>query len=307
MQSAKGIAVRYGISMADIREDDGMSMRIGTNNADRTLYTIKNADGTTAATFSVTKKTSKSKQKKKKRLQYNFKQISNQILSSKTSSGARRAAARARGVVAMLLKKLKNGEYDDQEVASAILHARKMERVARKRMKHMQEEEMAKRGGPCLGELEERESDEEKEISGMDEIMQEQMADISKDEWRELIKRFEELMASLMEESMEEFSDAMELGELTQELTGAVPMDMDPEDLKTLKKKHRTEELREITEADMKYLQALFHKLEREKQESSSGFSAPNEGVSLELAGVEMPVQMEAPVMVEGGSMDVSV
>lgn len=294
-------------SMADIREDDSMSMRIGANNADRTLYTIKNADGTTAATYSVSKKTSKSKQKKKKRLQYNFKQISNQILSSKTSSGARRAAARARGVIAMLLKKLENGEYDDQEVASAILHARKMERVARKRMKHMQEEEMAKRGGPCLGELEERESDEAKDSSGMDEIVQEQMADISRDEWRELRKKFEELMASLMEESMEEFSDAMELGELTEELTGAVLRDMDPEDLKTLKKKHRTEELREITEADMKYLQALFHKLEREKQESSSGFSAPNEGVSLELAGVEMPVQVEAPVMVEGGSMDVSV
>lgn len=277
-----------------------MGMKIWTNNSNRTVYTIKNADGTTAATFSVSKKSS-SKSKKKKRLQYNFKQISNKILSSKTSGGARRAAASARAAIASLLKKLKNGEYDDQEVARAILHARKMERIARKRMKHMQEEEMAKRGGPCLGELEERELDDSEELYDIGELEQQMTEGMSQEEWKELMREFEELMASLMEESMEEFSDAMELSDLTEELTGAVPRDMDPEDLKTLKKKHRAEELQEITEADMKYLQALFHQLEREKQEASSS------GVSLEIAGVEMPVQVETPIMVEGGNMDVSV
>lgn len=283
-----------------------MGMKIGTGYADRTVYSIKDANGTSVATFSVAKKTSKSKQKKKKRLQYNFKQISNQILASKTSNGARRAAAKARGVIAMLVKKLKNGEYDDQEIANAILHARKMERIARKRMKHMQEEEMAKRGGPCLGELEEQEPDGSEETEELLELA-ESGESISREEWKELMREFEELMASLMEESMDEFSEAMDLNELTEELTGAAPREMDPEDLKSLKKKHRAEELREITEADMKYLQALFHKLEREKQAASSGGPSSPEGVSLEIAGVEMPVQVEAPVMAEGGGMDVSV
>lgn len=304
--SAKGIADIT--SMADIKEDDGMGIGIVTNYSNRTVYTIKNSDGTTAATFSVTKRTPKSKSnnkpKKKKRLQYNFKQISKQILSSKTSSGARRAAAKARGVVAMLVNKLKNGEYDDQEIANAILHARKMERIARKRMKHMQEEEMAKKGGLCMGELEEQddESEEMEEISIITEDGQEKT--MSREEWQALMREFEELMASLMEEYGEEFSEAMEL---TEELTGAVPREMDPEDLKNLKRKHRAKELQEITEADMKYLQALFRKLEQEKREASSGSFSPSDGVSLELGGMEMPTQVETPVIIEGATMDVSV
>lgn len=289
-----------------------MGMAIGTNYSDRTVYTIKNADGTTAATFSVTKRTAKSKsknkQKKKKRLQYNFKQISNQILSSKTSSGARRAAAKARGVIASLVKKLKNGEYDDKEVANAILHARKMERIARKRMKHMQEEEMAKKGGPCMGELEEQESDELEGIEEISIITEDgQEESMSREEWQALMREFEELMASLMEESRDEFSEAMELSELSEELTGAAPREMDPEDLKSLKRKHRAKELQEITEADMKYLQVLFHKLEQEKREGPSVNFSPSEGVSLEFGGVDVPVQTVIPVMVEGANVDASV
>ncbi|MCM1184951.1 MAG: hypothetical protein NC251_11100 [Lachnoclostridium sp.] len=303
-------------NMADIREDEGMGIGIGANYSGRTVYTIKNADGTTAATFSVTKRTSKSKQKqkqKKKKLQYNFKQLSNQILASKTSRGARRVAAKARGMIASLVSKLKMGEYDDQEIANAIIHARKMERIARKKMRHMQEEEMAKTGGSCLEELEERESEDE--LDGMEEVAiitengQEQT--ISREEWQALMKEVEELMASLMEESMEEFSEAMELSDLPEEVMGAAPREMDPEDLKSLKRKHRAKELQEITEADMKYLQALFQKLEQEKREVSNGSSSHGsssfDGVSLELGGVEMPVQTEVPVMIEGANMDTSV
>ncbi|MCM1385583.1 MAG: hypothetical protein NC243_13725 [Lachnoclostridium sp.] len=297
-------------NMADIREDKGMGIGIGANYSGRTVYTIKNADGTTAATFSVTKRTSKSKQKqKKKKLQYNFKQLSNQILASKTSRGARRVAAKARGMIASLVSKLKMGEYDDQEIANAIIHARKMERIARKKMRHMQEEEMAKTGGSCLEELEERESEDK--FDGMEEVAiitedgQEQT--ISREEWQALMKEVEELMASLMEESMEEFSEAMELSDLSEEVMGAAPREMDPEDLKSLKRKHRAKELQEITEADMKYLQALFQKLEQEKREVSNGSSSSFDGVSLELGGVEMPVQTVVPVMVEGANMDTSV
>ena len=67
-----------------------------------------------------------------------------------------------------------------------------------------------------------------------------------------------------------------------------------------MKKKHRADELREIAEADMKYLKAFFTKLERDRREVSSG-------VSLNLSGVEMPVPVaaEEPVIIEGGSFDV--
>ncbi len=73
---------------------------------------------------------------------------------------------------------------------------------------------------------------------------------------------------------------------------------MSPEDLELLKKKHRSEEIRDIMDANRKYLRAMFEQLAREKQELSNG-------VSLQLSGTEMPVQMEAPIMTEGGTIDV--
>ena len=41
---------------------------------------------------------------------------------------------------------------------------------------------------------------------------------------------------------------------------------MDPEDLDLLKKKHRSDEVRDILAADLKYLKAFFGRLERERQ-----------------------------------------
>ena len=85
--------------------------------------------------------------------------------------------------------------------------------------------------------------------------------------------------------------------------SGIIEEELEPEELERLKKKHRADELREIAEADMKYLRALFDKLEKDKQSSPV-----NSGVSLELSGEEIPVEVIAePVMVEGGTIDFSV
>ncbi|MDE6201993.1 MAG: hypothetical protein K2G19_00790, partial [Lachnospiraceae bacterium] len=80
--------------------------------------------------------------------------------------------------------------------------------------------------------------------------------------------------------------------------------------IERLKKKHRSDELREIMEADMKYLRAMFDKLAKEKQENSSGVSSYNyeaaEAVSLEIGGMEMPVDVSGmPAMAEGGNLDI--
>lgn len=61
-------------------------------------------------------------------------------------------------------------------------------------------------------------------------------------------------------------------------------------------------------EANMRYLKALFYKLQKEEgsRENSTGDSS--EGVSLELSGTEMPVQTsETFVMAEGESINLSV
>ncbi len=268
-----------------------MGLAIGNSNSGISKIELKNADGTTSGTISITN----AKKKKKKKLQYNFKEISHQIMSTKTAGNARQVAARARGKIAELRKKLKTGEYDDKELEAAISHAEQMERVARKRMKHLQEEERVKtEGGPCDAELEE-------ELTLDWEDVEEQVdEELDMEELKELMQEFQDLM----EESMEEMDEAYALDELSEELMVSFQEEMDPEDFELLKKKHRSDELREIMVADMKYLKALFDKLEKEKQEGSFASS----GVSLELGGIEIPItNIEPPVLTEGSSVDLLV
>ena len=112
-----------------------------------------------------------------------------------------------------------------------------------------------------------------------------------------------------MQESMQELLEEASLEELSEEFCGAV-YEMEPEDLEQLKKKHRSDEMREIMDADMKYLRAVFQKLEKERQSLSSGiknFAAEiPSGVSLEISGLEMPVEVQpVPVETAGASIDV--
>lgn len=95
----------------------------------------------------------------KKKLQYSYKKISSQILLSKTSTSARSAASAAKREV-MRLKRLRgNEDYDQEELEISIEHAKSMERVARKKVHHLQQEEMIERTGK--GSSEEIEKGEE--------------------------------------------------------------------------------------------------------------------------------------------------
>lgn len=239
------------------------------------------------------------------------------ILQTKTSGSARQVAARARGKVALLRQRLKCGEYDDKELESAIVHAEKMERIARKRMRHLQEEEMAKRGGPCFGELEEEceelwpdeEAEQEEELSADG---RQRELELEKRQ-RELQQEMQRMTRELMEQTQREMEELSEMDELADALGGGMT-DMDPEDLDELRRKHRLDEQREIMEADIVYLKALFNKLAQEKQQSAGSSGGGNSGgnagsgVSLELGGMEMPVEVQqAPAMPEGGNIDAAI
>lgn len=96
-----------------------------------------------------------------KKLRYDYKSISTQILRSKTSTIAKQVVSRARREVIRLKRQRLNREYNDGELKAAILHAQAMLRVAKKKARHLQEEEMVKvTGGPCAAELEERKEQE---------------------------------------------------------------------------------------------------------------------------------------------------
>lgn len=90
-----------------------------------------------------------------KKLKYQFKNISSKILRSKTSQAAKQAAGQARREIMRLKRQKQNSDSDSdsEEIDAAIAHAQAMERVAKKKAKHLEEEEMMKAaGGICQGD-----------------------------------------------------------------------------------------------------------------------------------------------------------
>lgn len=245
-----------------------MSLEVNTNrNTGVRTITLRNHDGSEVGTITIRS----SSLKKTKKLRYGFKRISTQIMQAKTFGNAREVLTRAKGETVNLRRKLRSGDYNETEVRRAIIHAERMERIAKKRMKHLQQEEnLEKHGGGTWQIGLDKEDMEEylKEMGGQD---------------------FAELDPEEIKELMQELQEEMEQENGLEELTETIQTDMDPAELEQLKKKHRAEEMREIMEADMKYLKALFDQLQKEQQEGSSSSS----GVSLELSGVEIPVQVD--------------
>lgn len=272
----------------------GMAIGMNGNTGVKTL-TIKNRDGSTAGTITI----HNSSLTKRKKLAYKQRRISTMIMQAKTSGNARQVLASAKTETVNLRRKLASGKYNDREVRMAIRHAERMERVAKKRMKHLQQEENIERHGNGMGQ------------PGFDEEkLEEQNGDL---EYFDLAELTAEEMKELMEEIQQEMEELASENDL-EELVETVRMDLDPAELEQLKKKHRADELREIMEADLKYLKALFDHLEQERQEAVS----PSGGVSLQLAGVEIPVQIDersaaevvssgTSAMAAGAAIDISV
>ena len=79
--------------------------------------------------------------KLKKRLPYSFKQLSREIRDVKTSVSARPLVTSIQAKLSWLYKKLRSGEYGDSEITAAILHAAAMEKIAKRKVRHLEEEE----------------------------------------------------------------------------------------------------------------------------------------------------------------------
>lgn len=233
-----------------------------------------------------------------KQLRYNFKAISSQIMRSKTSANARQVAGKARREVQRLKRLRQSGGYDQDDLECAITHAQAMERVAKKKAIHLREEELAKTGEVCEGELKEKEEyeertdeleqqtqeqqnlpEDEEALYDENEILQQQMEEYESltEEISEMLMEadpaaWDGMMSDVMEGMMDEMWDAMKemledmgLEDLMEEMSGGVERDMDPEDLKMMKIKHRAKEMKAITQADSEYLKAVFDKMEKAK------------------------------------------
>lgn len=246
--------------------------------------------------------------KLKKRLPYSFKQMSKQIQQAKTADAARPLVARMQAKLNWLYKKLRNGEYGESEIAAAIIHATAMERIAKRKVRHLEEEEAAESGsgeGNPLGQkkdgngngswnLPDKISDEDwngerngsegqalteklsvspyegnpgNSSKGNCESALDASGEIAEESMKKLMEELENLERELVEESYSELED----------LCSSEGKNLTEDEIKDLKRKHRGEEERQLMHADLKYLKALFDRLEQEKKQAAS-FGSHSEG-----------------------------
>lgn len=222
--------------------------------------------------------------RKKKRAIYSFKQVSSQVLQAKTSAKAMQVSNNIRTKIGLLRKQLKSGDYDEEEILRAILHAEMVQRACHKKEKNLKMEEIA-----------------ERDLEGKDDMITDPGSAVEKadtdEEIRELEQaEFEALMEKLdldVEEMFQMAEETMALDGELDELTEIIAGSINSEDLEQLKVKHRSDEARDILQADLKYLKALFDRLQSEKENAGKAGLSSNcdNWVSLSLdGGIDMPV-----------------
>lgn len=261
--------------------------KINKSPSNTTASVIANATKSYAENLKMQRQQTKQTSLSMKKLKYRFKDISSKIISSKTSASAKRVVSQARREVLRLKKEKQNGGYDSEEIEAAITHAKAMERIAKKKVKHLEEEEMAKAaGGICADSAIAEEDDkkaedaynqsgeqysedeeylEDEEYPGeeyLDEPGEWDLAEYSMDELAaDMLNSVSELMADV-DEGMRDMLEEMGFDELS-DSAKAIKGDMDPADLKELKIKHRNKEMKDIVKADADYMKVAFKHLEQ--------------------------------------------
>ncbi|MBE5839059.1 hypothetical protein [Butyrivibrio sp.] len=273
-------------------------------NTERNVKRLYDMNGNHVGTISISRprKTSSSGKKKKSAL-YSFKQVSSQVLQAKTSTKAMQVSNSIRAKIGLLKKQLKNGDVDEEELLRAILHAEMVMRACDKKKKNLKMEETAERNLEGAEEI-----PVEPEEPTTDAESEEEIKELEQEEFEALMEKLEMSADEMMEMAEETVELDEELDEMAQALSGT----MTPEDLEQLKVKHRSDEARDILKADLKYLKALFDRLQSEKENAGkANFSGScDSGVSLSLGGgMDMPVMTTQEVQQPniGGSMDIEV
>lgn len=293
----------------------------GTNNSSNNMPANSVLDSSMSYVDSLraSRTNSKNTTLEKKKLKYSYKAISSKIVNCKKSYVAKEVVGQAKREVTRLKKLRSKEEYNSEELEAAIAHAQAMERVAKKKARHLEEEEMVKAaGGACMGELEEREdteevSDEELDTEELENLSDEELDELAAEadmegidfeeiDFEEIVSsdQIDAMMSDMLSEMSEEMSSLMEdmgLDELFDDMEMTVDKDMDPADYKMMVIKHRNKEMKEMTEADGEYLKAIFDMLA--KQKASAGATirtgAPSGDVNVSSSGLAMPQIANVP------------
>ncbi len=236
----------------------------------------------------------------KKRVQYSYKKLSSEIIRSKTPVAAKSAASKARREVLHLRRQKASGKYDSEELDAAIAHAKSMERIAKKKAAHLQQEEMIEVSDDGSSTLslkdamretnDKQENTENFSPEDQEKTAALQQADLEQaqaeqeafmDEMsalqEELSAEMAEEMEYMMAEMAEEMQELMEQFDMMEIISGPVGK-MSEDDFKMLQTKHRTDESKAIAKADSEYLKVLFDKYQNERSGGALTGSAPGSG-----------------------------
>ena len=330
LSASREYSASKNISYEKNNEDSGNGLRILEHEQymQEKKKSVVNQSISYAEQLKASRRASKKTSLEKKKLQYNFKKVSSQIVRSKNSVSARKAVQAAKREI-MRLKRLKgNGEFDEEELQLAIDHAEAMEKVAKKKAIHLEQEEMVERAhkgfGAALEEIEEKNQDKnnEDEAENEDEISEEELQSLgnsTEDEWlnvdEEYLPEYDyqyELQLSMeeyqqqMQEMSQEIADSTEL---TESLYAPDP-NMSEEDLKMLKIKHRAKEMKEIAEADKEYLKGMIeHEKSKAQQLGNTAMSGPQMTSSQAVLGSAQSQKITPMISMPGaaaGAMSVA-
>ena len=261
---------------------------------------------------------SKSTSNEMKKLKYSFKDISSQIRKAKTSTNAKQVASKARREVAQLKAKLQTGKYDADELNAAIDHAKAMERAAKKKARHLEEEELIKitdktaGAGLTASELEEKleeetdkaieefEAEQEEEMEAMEEVQQ-MIEESVEESMEEVTEDMYDLLADSMEDMMEETLENLMDGMMI-----VTDYEMTEDEFNAYRQKHRASEDKAMLEADAKYLKAIFDMYSKKMGGSSGNIPGMSGASAAGSFDIVSPISVDAGVSIPN-IVDISV
>lgn len=198
----------------------------------------------------------------KKKLNYNYKEVSNQLLRAKKPQGAANALTKAKSRLATLQRYAATGEYDSKEISAAVAHARRMVECAQLKVRHLKQEEIENRKYKSenksevtqkKGEIKRRAANKERELK--EKIAIEEIQNVQK----EKAKRIE---------------------------------------IRQKRNSHRRQEQSKISEADMKYIKDQMGNRNTSDISPDSGvivsLSAESTNLQLTEAQIKMQAQQDA-------------
>ncbi len=202
----------------------------------------------------------------RKKLNYNPREISSQLLRAKKSNNASVVLIRAKGKLSVLYKAYASGQYNNSEVQIAIVHARRMVECSRIKVRNLKEEEM----------IEGR--------NNRDKINGEQK---KKSEIKRRVRKKERdaKVKMALEENQRVLKEKTKHQILLQK-----------------RRMHRNDEQGKVLEADLKYLE---DQMKNTQSENTSGYDGVSVDISMaaaqmsELQIMEQQIEQEAALEVE--------